>query len=56
MNKEEYPDQKIFNPARWVDPSYPTYKEPLTEFPNLRGDTSFGYGNRACPGVDHSPS
>jgi hypothetical protein len=35
-----------------VDPAYPTYKEPLTEFPNLRGDTSFGYGNRACPGVD----
>lgn len=29
-----------------------SYKEPLTEFPNLRGDTGFGYGNRSCPGVD----
>jgi len=29
-----------------------SYKEPLTEYPNLRGDTGFGYGNRSCPGVD----
>lgn len=49
---EIYPDPTEFKPERFIDPSYPTYKEPLTEFPNLRGDTSFGYGNRACPGVD----
>jgi hypothetical protein len=39
-------------PERWLESSYPTYKEPLTEFPNLNGDRSFGYGNRSCPGVD----
>jgi len=51
-DEEMYPDPTEFKPERFIDPSYPTYKEPLTEFPNLRGDTSFGYGNRACPGVD----
>nr|OQO17441.1 hypothetical protein B0A51_16079 [Rachicladosporium sp. CCFEE 5018] len=54
ISREEsmFPRGEEFLPERWIDPSYPTYKEPLTEFPNLRGDTGFGYGNRACPGVD----
>ncbi|RMX80617.1 hypothetical protein D0867_16369, partial [Hortaea werneckii] len=54
ISREEnmYPKPNQFVPERWLDPSYPTYKEPLTEFPNLRGDISFGYGNRSCPGVD----
>ncbi|KAI7555005.1 hypothetical protein KC317_g13125 [Hortaea werneckii] len=54
ISREEnlYPKPNQFVPERWIDPSYPTYKEPLTEFPNLRGDISFGYGNRSCPGVD----
>lgn len=52
MEKETYPDQQPFNPARWLDPSFPTYREPLTEYPNCRGFTAFGYGRRACPGLD----
>lgn len=52
MDKEMYPDQQHFNPARWLEPSYPTYKEPLTVYPNLQNFTSFGYGRRACPGFD----
>lgn len=47
-----YPQGNEFNPQRFLDPKYPTYKEPLTEFPNLNGDRAFGYGNRSCPGVD----
>ncbi|EMC94098.1 hypothetical protein BAUCODRAFT_112836 [Baudoinia panamericana UAMH 10762] len=47
-----YPRGDEFVPDRWLDPSWPTYKEPLSEFPNFRGDTGFGYGNRGCPGVD----
>ncbi|KAK4501592.1 hypothetical protein PRZ48_007401 [Zasmidium cellare] len=54
ISREEsvYPSGSEFNPERFLDPAYPTYKEPLTEFPNLVGDRSFGYGNRSCPGVD----
>lgn len=47
-----YPQGHEFIPERWLDSSYPTYQEPLSEFPNLRGDKAFGYGNRSCPGVD----
>ncbi|GAB1193991.1 hypothetical protein APSETT444_003228 [Aspergillus pseudonomiae] len=52
MDKEMYPDGKLFNPARWLEPSYPTYKEPLTVYPTCQGYPAFGYGRRACPGVD----
>jgi cytochrome P450 len=44
-----YPDGAVFNPARWLEPQYPTYQEPLTVYPNLQGFVSFGHGRRACP-------
>jgi hypothetical protein len=47
-----YPDAEAYNPARWLDPSFPTYKEPLTEFPKLMGHHQFGCGLRMCPGVE----
>jgi hypothetical protein len=52
MDKETYPNGEFFNPARWLEPSYPTYEEPLTLYPNCRNFPAFGYGRRACPGVD----
>nr|POF04147.1 cytochrome p450 monooxygenase psod [Quercus suber] len=54
ISREEskFPKPTEFLPERWLDPKYPTYKEPLTEYPNIRGDMAFGYGSRACPGVD----
>lgn len=52
MDKDTYPDQKTFDPNRWLDPSFPTYREPLTEYPNCKGFTAFGYGRRSCPGAD----
>lgn len=41
-----------FLPDRWLNPSYPTYKEPLTTYPRLEGHSQFGYGRRVCMGVD----
>ncbi|KAH6645051.1 putative cytochrome P450 oxidoreductase [Truncatella angustata] len=52
VDKEIYPDGGGFNPARYLDPSYPTYKEPLTVHPNTQNFAAFGYGRRACPGDD----
>ncbi|KAH7126913.1 cytochrome P450 [Dendryphion nanum] len=45
-----FPDPEAFNPLRWVEPGYPTYKEPLTEFPTVINSTQFGYGRRVCQG------
>ncbi|KAL2020034.1 hypothetical protein VTK56DRAFT_8937 [Thermocarpiscus australiensis] len=46
-----YPDAETFNPRRWLDPSYPTYREPLTRYPNLNGFSQFGFGRRTCQGI-----
>jgi hypothetical protein len=47
-----YPDPENFRPERWLAPNFPTYREPLTEFPNLKGFSQFGFGRRTCQGVD----
>ena len=49
---ELYPDPEEFKPERWLDSSFPTYKEPLTEHPRLMGHHGFGMGRRMCPGID----
>ncbi|KAI8962132.1 cytochrome P450 [Daldinia sp. FL1419] len=46
-----YPNADTFNPARWLEPMYPTYKEPLTMYPNLNGFSQFGFGRRTCQGI-----
>ena len=46
-----YPDPETYNPERWLKPEYPTYQEPLTEFPNLKRFSAFGFGRRICPGL-----
>ena len=47
-----YPDPETFNPGRWLDPEYPTYKPPLQQFPNLKRDNAFGWGRRVCVGLE----
>ncbi|KXX81833.1 Fumitremorgin C synthase [Madurella mycetomatis] len=32
-------------------PSFPTYREPLTQYPDLNGYSQFGFGRRTCQGV-----
>jgi cytochrome P450 len=50
-NPETYPEPNEFKPERWLEPTYPTYKEPLTEFPTLNNTVLFGAGRRQCPGM-----
>ena len=50
--EELYPDGETFNPERWLDPRYPTFKEPLEQQPNLKRFSAFGYGRRICPGLE----
>lgn len=45
-----FPDPETFNPLRWVEPGWPTYKEPLTQYPTIINSTQFGYGRRVCQG------
>jgi hypothetical protein len=45
-----FPDPETFNPLRWVEPEYPTYQEPLTQFPTIINSSQFGYGRRTCQG------
>ncbi|EXJ71096.1 uncharacterized protein A1O5_06089 [Cladophialophora psammophila CBS 110553] len=50
-NEATYPDAEAFNPERWLNPNYPTYQEPLTQYPNLKRFPAFGFGRRICPGL-----
>lgn len=50
-DESTYPDPETFNPDRWLQPEYPTYKEPLTRFPTLDGFSQFGFGRRTCQGI-----
>ncbi|KAG4426291.1 hypothetical protein IFR04_000474 [Cadophora malorum] len=47
-----YPSPDSFLPERWLSPSYPTYREPLTQYPTLKAHSQFGFGRRTCTGVD----
>lgn len=53
IHREEalYPDPETFLPDRWLEPSYPTYREPLTQYPNIANYSAFGFGRRICPGM-----
>lgn len=54
IHREEalYPEPERFNPLRWLEPTYPTYREPLDKFPNLQNYSAFGFGRRICPGMN----
>ncbi|KAK9423117.1 putative Cytochrome P450 [Seiridium unicorne] len=47
----KYPDPENFRPERWLEPGWPTYQEPLTQFPTIKGMSSFGWGQRQCLGM-----
>ncbi|GAB7356603.1 hypothetical protein MBLNU459_g7330t2 [Dothideomycetes sp. NU459] len=47
-----FPDPECFNPARWLEARYPSFQEPLTQYPSIKNFTTFGYGRRICQGMD----
>ena len=49
-NSTKYPDPENFRPERWLETGWPTFQEPLTKFPTIKGMTSFGFGQRQCLG------
>jgi hypothetical protein len=49
-NPEKYPDPDNYHPERYLEPSWPTYREPLTVHPTIKGLSSFGWGQRTCLG------
>lgn len=49
---KRYPDPDGFRPERWLEKEWPTYREPLTQYPNLQNFSAFGFGRRICPGLN----
>ena len=47
-----YPAPEDFIPERWLEPKWPTFKEPLDVYPNLQNYSAFGFGRRICPGMN----
>lgn len=52
QSTDRYVRPDLYNPGRWLDPASPNYREPLTEFPRIKGHHIFGRGKRGCPGQD----
>lgn len=51
LNPVKYPDPESYRPERWLEAIWPTFKEPSTQYPTLKGMTSFGFGQRQCLGM-----
>ncbi|CAG8981486.1 hypothetical protein HYALB_00003057 [Hymenoscyphus albidus] len=49
-NPEKYPDPENYHPERYLSSDWPTYREPLSIYPNMKTFTSFGWGQRRCMG------
>lgn len=47
----KYPDPESYRPERWLEAGWPTFQEPSTQYPTLKGMTSFGFGQRQCLGM-----
>jgi len=48
-----FPDPDNFRPERWLEPTWPTYREPLAVYPQIKGHNGFGWGSRMCIGQDY---
>nr|POE75593.1 cytochrome p450 monooxygenase psod [Quercus suber] len=50
-NPTKYPDPENFRPERYLEPNWPTFQAPLTQYPTIMGMSSFGWGQRQCLGM-----
>lgn len=50
-NPLKYPDPETFRPERWLESGWPTFQEPSSKFPTIKGMSSFGWGQRQCLGM-----
>ena len=44
------PMPDVYNPERWVDPSFPTYQEPLSKYPAICQYSQYGCSRRTWQG------
>lgn len=51
LDPVKYPDPESYRPDRWLEAGWPTFQEPLTQFPTVKGLSSFGFGQRQCLGM-----
>lgn len=51
LNPVKYPDPESYRPERWLESGWPTFQEPLTQYPTVKGLSSFGFGQRQCLGM-----
>lgn len=51
-NPDKYPFPWEFHPERYLEPGWPTFREPLTKYPSIIGMSSFGWGRRQCLGMN----
>ncbi|RMZ75281.1 hypothetical protein DV737_g5372, partial [Chaetothyriales sp. CBS 132003] len=49
---DKYPDAETYRPERWLEAEWPTFQEPLTQYPTLHGHHGFGMGRRVCVGIE----
>jgi cytochrome P450 len=52
LNALYYPFPEIFEPARFLSPEHPLFKQEFKgeKHPHKTGHNAFGWGRRACPG------
>lgn len=51
-NETLYPHAEDFMPERWTEPEWPTYREPLEQYPTVCEYSQFGFGRRTCLGQE----
>ena len=49
-NEDIYPHPETLKPESWLDPTFPTYQEPLSRYLQIIGFSQFGWGRRVCTG------